>query len=253
MKTEWDYTNLAKAYLKRPDYANDVINKLLDMAATSDGPNAMDICDVGAGVAHLTLALAKRGNVVIAIEPNNAMRAYGIKKTASFADVCWVEATAEQTGQRDGSFDLVTFGSSFNVTEQQKTLAETKRILRHNGWFACLWNHRDLSDPVQAEIESIIKSSLPTYGYGARREDQTAQINASGLFGPVEKFDAPVKHQQSIKDCVEAWRSHATLQRQAGTAFPQIIANIEGFIAGLGLDIIAIPYTTRVWMAQVVN
>lgn len=27
MKTEWDYTNLAEAYLKRPDYSSDAIKK----------------------------------------------------------------------------------------------------------------------------------------------------------------------------------------------------------------------------------
>ena len=30
MKTEWDYTNLADAYLKRPDYAPEAIKKMLE-------------------------------------------------------------------------------------------------------------------------------------------------------------------------------------------------------------------------------
>lgn len=29
MKTEWDYTNLADAYLKRPDYAETALEKML--------------------------------------------------------------------------------------------------------------------------------------------------------------------------------------------------------------------------------
>ena len=29
MKTEWDYTELAEAYLKRPDYAQSAIDKML--------------------------------------------------------------------------------------------------------------------------------------------------------------------------------------------------------------------------------
>ena len=28
MKTEWDYTNLANAYLKRPEYASEAIEKM---------------------------------------------------------------------------------------------------------------------------------------------------------------------------------------------------------------------------------
>ena len=29
MKTEWDYTNLAEAYLKRPEYAGDASSEML--------------------------------------------------------------------------------------------------------------------------------------------------------------------------------------------------------------------------------
>ena len=32
MKTEWDYTDLAAAYLKRPDYAQTAIDKMLETA-----------------------------------------------------------------------------------------------------------------------------------------------------------------------------------------------------------------------------
>lgn len=31
MKTEWDYTNLAEAYLKRPEYAKEAIDKMFQI------------------------------------------------------------------------------------------------------------------------------------------------------------------------------------------------------------------------------
>lgn len=71
MKTEWDYTKLAQAYLKRPDYAQEAIDKMFSMAEVKPGDNA---CDVGAGAAHLTMKLAEYGLKVCAIEPNDAMR-----------------------------------------------------------------------------------------------------------------------------------------------------------------------------------
>ncbi len=37
MKTEWDYTNLAEAYLKRPDYAQSAIDKMLEIAGVKKG------------------------------------------------------------------------------------------------------------------------------------------------------------------------------------------------------------------------
>ncbi|WP_367255192.1 class I SAM-dependent methyltransferase [Pseudomonas sp. stari2] len=247
MKTEWDYTTLADAYLKRPDYADAAIDAMLSIAGAEQGDK---FCDVGAGVAHLTLMLAARGLHVTAVEPNDAMRANGIKRTAELANVKWHEGTGEVTGQATQAFDMVTFGSSFNVCDRQQALKETARILKPRGWFACMWNHRNLEDPIQARIEAIIKERVPGYGYGTRREDQTAVIDASELFGPVVHLDARVIHEQSIEECLEAWRSHATLERQAGANFHEVISAIDDYLKGLKTPSIQIPYSTNIWVAQ---
>ena len=151
MQTDWDYTALADAYLKRPDYSDAAIDAMLKIAQT---PAGALVCDVGAGVAHLTLMLAARGFNVRAVEPNDAMRENGRKRTASLGNVTWSEGVGEATGQAAATFELVTFGSSFNVCDRGAALRETARILRPRGWFACLWNHRDLEDPIQARAES---------------------------------------------------------------------------------------------------
>ena len=247
MKTEWDYTALADAYLKRPDYAPQAIDALL--AKTQCGRGAK-LCDVGAGTAHLALMLAKRGLLVTAIEPNDAMRAHGISRTKDFSNVSWFEGTGEHTGQGGGAFDLVTFGSSFNVTDRRAALIETARILKPGGWFACMWNHRQLDNPIQAEIEAIIAARVADYAYGTRREDQTQIIQASGLFETVEYIEGTVSHAQSIEDCIEAWRSHGTLQRQAGGRFEETVAAIAAFLKSLNRRTIDIPYVTRIWAAK---
>lgn len=247
MKTEWNYTSLADAYLKRPDYSNSAIDAMLEIAQVSKGDK---VCDVGAGVAHLTLMLASRGFDVVAVEPNDAMRANGIKRTEEFSDVCWHEGTGEQTGQSSQAFDMVTFGSSFNVCNRQIALEETARILKPKGFFACMWNHRQLDDPIQSQIESIIKKQVSAYGYGTRREDQTSVVDASKLFGDVVHLNSRVMHSQSVEECVEAWRSHATLERQAGESFHKVVADIEEYLSTLDTDSIQIPYSTNIWVAQ---
>lgn len=247
MKTEWDYTTLADAYLKRPDYADAAIDAMLSIAGAEQGDT---FCDVGAGVAHLTLMLAARGLDVTAVEPNDAMRANGIKRTADLGNVKWHEGTGEVTGQAAQAFDMITFGSSFNVCDRQQALKETARILKPRGWFACMWNHRNLDDPIQARIEAIIKERVADYGYGTRREDQTAVIDASALFGPVVHLDARVIHEQSIEECLEAWRSHATLERQAGAKFHEVISAIDDYLQSLQTTSIQIPYSTNIWVAQ---
>lgn len=247
MKTKWDYSDLAKAYLKRPEYSPAALDALFELAGAQKGTK---VCDVGAGVAHLTIPMAENGFDVTAVEPNDSMRELGIDRTTKYDNVRWHEATGEETGQATGEFSVVTFGSSFNVCDRQKALAEAARILVPKGWFICMWNHRDLEDPIQKGIEDIIKARVEGYGYGTRREDQTEVINESGLFNTVHPIEGTILHSQTKEDCVEAWRSHATLQRQAGDVFHDIIAEIEKLVNSQPGDSIQIPYTTRAWAAQ---
>lgn len=247
MQTEWDYSILADAYLKRPNYSSDALDSILKKCSVEKG---QQVCDVGAGVAHLTLYLARNGLDVVAVEPNDNMRKNGIERTKSFPNVSWVEATGEDTKQSDGGFDFVSFGSSFNVTDRQVTLRETYRILKPRRWFACMWNHRDLEDPIQGSIESIIGRHIEGYEYGSRRENQAEIIQSSGLFENVEEIHGSVKHLQSVDDCVEAWRSHGTLERQAKDKFLPIIDEIRGYLRSLNSKQILIPYRTRGWIAQ---
>jgi len=247
MKTEWDYTQLANAYLERPEYAPSALQKLFQIAELKPKDR---VCDIGAGVAHLTLPLAAFGCQVDAVEPNDAMRANGQQRTAHLLTVSWSEGTGEATGRPSDIYDFVTFGSSFNVCDRDKALKETHRLLKPGKYFACLWNHRDLTDPIQSHIEGIIKKFIPSYGYGTRREDQTEVIASSGLFCPAQYVEGHILWEQKIEDTVEAWRSHATLHRQAGEQFSNIIKEIEGYLASLGRESIMIPYTTRAWIAQ---
>jgi len=248
MKTEWDYTDLAEAYLKRPDYAQSAIGRMFEVAGVKKGDSA---CDVGAGAAHLTLKLAEYGLKVCAVEPNDAMRANGIKRTGKYEDVQWFEGVGEHTGMDGGKFDLVTFGSSFNVCNRQEALLEARRILKDHGWFACMWNHRDLNDPLQQEIEAVLKKEIADYSYGTRREDQTEVINQSGLFGEVIYVEGTVLHEILAEDFIEGWKSHGTVQRQSKDKFNLINQEIRSIVEAKGEQYIKVPYTTRIWMAQV--
>ena len=248
MKTNWDYTKLAKAYVTRPAYSGTAIDAMLKISDMSEGKI---ICDVGAGVAHLSLEFASRNYFVQAIEPNDSMRSLGEKRSKNFSNIKWQEGVGEATGQPSNYFDLVTFGSSFNVCDPKLAIEETARILRKKGWIACLYNNRNLEDPIQSKIESLITGELPNYTYGFRRQDHSRTLDASNMFGPVIKLSSEIIHTQNISVCVEAWKSHATLARQAGKKFNQIIQNIEEYLKSLQCEEIEIPYRTNVWLAQI--
>lgn len=240
----WDYTKLAKHYDKRPDYSSAALKTLFD---DIDLGAAWLVVDMGAGTGKLTRQLSNTGCEIAAVEPNTAMRRIGMNNIQE-QNCRWLDTVAEQTGLPSASFDLVIFGSSFNVVDQGKALQESARLLRPGGWFACLWNHRDLTDALQQAAEEIILSCLPDYDYGTRRQDQVQVIDDSGFFGEVQKIEARFLRELDALTYVDAWRSHATLARQSGDLFPKIIGAIEELVSGLNM--IEVPYQTRIWYVR---
>lgn len=253
MKTTWDYTKLADAYIKRPNYSSEAIDNMCNLIGLT---STSTVCDMGAGVAHLTIELGRRGMHVIAVEPNDAMRQNGINRTKEFLNVKWEKGTGEKSNQKDAQFDAITFGSSFNVCDQLVALHESFRICKPAGWFSCMWNHRDLNDDIQHNIEMIIKKNLPSYEYGLRRQDQMPILKSSGLFQTIEFLTGNVCHQQTITECVEAWRSHGTLYRQTqenDDLFNKIITDIQTYLTNLDQQTIKVPYVTRIWAGKFRN
>jgi len=246
-KVTWDYTEHALHYDKRADYSGDAVGNLLKAIGCDP---SRPVADIGAGTGKLTKELLKRGLTVRSVEPNDAMRNIGIQNTKGMA-ATWSVGTGEATGLAAGSVYAVFFGSSFNVVDQKAALAEASRILVPLGWFACMWNHRNLDDPVQQGIESIIKSAIPAYSYGSRREDPTAAINSSGYFSNTKLLEGGFVWKMPRTDVIEAWRSHATLRRQAGSdsLFDSIVQQIAGYLEELP-EVIDVPYTTRIYFAQ---
>ncbi|MEV0266916.1 class I SAM-dependent methyltransferase [Streptomyces sp. NPDC050617] len=248
--TNWDYTRLAPAYADRPDYAPEAVDAILRLTGAASEDLA---CDIGAGSGHLTLPLLERELRVDAVEPNAEMRALGVGRTAAHPSVRWFDGTAECTGRASGRYRLVTFGSSFNVADPSLTLPETARILTDGGWFACVWNHRDVTDPLQSAIEELIVERVPGYSYGSRRADQSTVIDASGLFGQVHALEHQVVHEVDVETWCAAWRSHATLARQAGDDFDAVVDAIGRLVRAGGAVRMDIPYVTRGWTAQVLS
>jgi SAM-dependent methyltransferase len=247
MSVQFDYSPYSVTYASRPDYVPDVVQAVL---RTSDVSTGDPVCDVGAGSGHLTEPLLEHGLVVDAVEPNAAMRAVGMRRIPQHSGVTWHTGIGEKTGMPADRYALVAFGSSFDRTDRPAALRETARILRPGGYFACLWNHRLLDDPLQTRIEEVIKDHVPDYSYGVRRTDQRPVIEECGLFtSPVHLCGRKVFRVQARPWC-EAWRSHLTLGEQAGARFETVLDAIRALVEKEAGDWIDVPYETRAWVAR---
>lgn len=241
----WDYSLLVDAYVHRPQYAESVVHDAVLLSGARRGDH---VADMGAGVGHLTRLLLSEGLLVDAVEPNNFMRARGDELTRQFTGVRWWDATAESTGLMRETYALVTFGSSFNVVDQPAALLESAALLRPDGAILCCWNHRDGADPLQSEINTIIRSAIAGYDPGTREQDPSRVIGASGLFGDAHPLVGHVTHRTPAPDWLQAWRSHATLLRQAGARLDDVLHAIDEAVGDR--EIVEVPYVTRAFWAQ---
>ena len=247
IKTNWDYSQLAKNYDHRAEYDSSLIKKVLnDFGCKKNFP----VADIGAGTGKLTKQLLKQNLIVSAVEPNLNMRKFGIKNCKNFDKVNWSAATAENTGLFEKNIYAVFFGSSFNVVDYKKVFRELKRILIKNGYFCCLWNHRDLQDPLQKKIENIIKKYIKNYNYGERRSNVIPILERSNLFKKIKYLDKKFYHSTLKKNYIEAWKSHGTLKRQSNGNFKKIIYEISKEINKNDKEFIKVPFKTVAYFAQ---
>lgn len=245
MNLTWDYTTLAATYDDRADYDKELIKETIQY----QGLIADDtVLDLGAGTGKLTKELVANGLKVIASEPNDAMRTIGTRNVPD--QRCnWISSPAEKVEVPTSSVSSTWFGSSFNVINHELAFVEFRRYSKPGSWLTCLWNHRDLEDPIQKSIEEIFKKEIPGYSYGSRRQDPTEVILQSGLFGKVESFSGSFEVTMSKDAYVAAWKSHGTLLRQSKSQshFETIIKMISDRLADL--EFLTVPYSTKLWTA----
>jgi SAM-dependent methyltransferase len=141
------------------------------------------IADVAAGTGLLTEIFLARGYRVVAVEPNDEMRAACATLIAQYPQLKCVTGTAEATGLADHSVDLITVGQAMHWFDLKRTRREFVRILKDGGWCAVLYNHRRLAgDAFHEGYEQI----LIDHGadYGKVRDSHLDEDRLAAFFAP---------------------------------------------------------------------
>jgi len=249
-----DFTGLAGDYARfRPGYAPQVETAVLSYVGRAAA--SIDAADIGAGTGIWTRMLAARGlHSVVAVEPNDDMRAQGIE-TSRGTDIVWRKGSAEATGLPDGSADLVSMASSLHWADFDNACDEFHRILRPGGVFAALWNPRFIeANPLLVEIEAQIAQLKPdvqrvSSGRSGIAERLTDMLSAKPQFAGVLYLEGRHSLYQTPEQYLGAWRSVNDLQVQLGPElFGKFLDIAEQRIAGL--TAIETTYITRAWVAR---
>lgn len=247
----WDYSLHAKFYEYRPNYHGAAIDLLVKHVGASPSPEFV-VADIGAGTGNLTIMLLERGLNVVAVEPNDDMRSIGIERTKGNAKVKWIKANGTETTLGTESANWVAFGSSFNVVDRKAALKESHRLLRPGGHFSCMWNHRDLHDPIQNKAEDVIVSLVPSYDRGVRRQDQRPILEEHAhLFKNILYVESDFEVPRTIDEYVKAWQSVKNPYWDLATPegrelFGKIVERMKQELP----PTFSIRYTTRAWTAR---
>ena len=64
-------------------------------------------------------------------------------------------------------------------------------------------------------------------------------------------IEGTVEHEILAEDFIEGWKSHGTVYRQSPEKFDLLNEKIRKTVEELNSQYIKVPYTTRIWAAQV--
>lgn len=125
----------------RPGYPDELFDEI---SARLELPEEPRVVDLGAGTGIATIAMARRGWRMTAVEPGGPMLdVLRGRATEAGYDVGTVQASAEATGLPDGAADLATAAQAFHWFDHPVAVREMARIVRPGGGIALFWNIRD--------------------------------------------------------------------------------------------------------------
>ena len=225
----------------RPDYSDEAVARLV--ATTGMGPGSR-VLDLAAGTGKLTRRLHALGSTCVAVEPSPSMREV-FRRAVPGVPV--IGATAESIPLLAGAVDVVVVAQAFHWFDPDRALPEIARVLRPRGWLALIWNERDESDPVMAELVRISKwDQCQPYPVGM---DFSTVIDDCRLFGPV---------QRSKSTFVQSLDRAAFVEQVASRSYVQVLGDAEQAalldkVAALGATLtepIAMPYIADLFCAR---
>ena len=211
--------------------------------------------DVGAGTGIWTRQLSVAGlNVLIAVEPNDAMRRVGERFSKGHA-IEWRSGSGENTGLNTNSLDFLSMASSFHWVDFDRGISELNRVLKKDGWFFALWNTRQVKgSSILEDIENKIvelKPDLERVSSGASGITTSLEqkLIECPFFDEVTYIHGYHTEHWSLDRYIGAWRSVSDVQTQLGpNKFEEFIDSIKRKFSGL--NEIEVKYKTRAWAAR---
>lgn len=168
------FSNRVENYVKyRPDYPREIIGHLEENCGLTS--NSV-IADIGCGPGISSRMFLERGNRVIGVEPNAAMRSAAEVLLGSM-DFWAVDGTSDETTLADSSIDMIVAAQAFHWFDAERTRPEFKRILKPDGHVVLIWNERQLATtPFLVEYEAFLLKYADDYAHVRHENIQVKEL-----------------------------------------------------------------------------
>ena len=107
--------------------------------------------------------MLERGSTVYGVEPNTDMRRKAEKELCGFKKFFSIAASAENTGLKSGSVDIITSAQAFHWFDTLKFKQECRRILKSRDLVVLIWNTRDENDSVTIKCRDVFSKYCPEF------------------------------------------------------------------------------------------
>ncbi|MCU1556811.1 MAG: putative methyltransferase [Microbacteriaceae bacterium] len=221
----------------RPTYPRDAVDWLIP-----EGTRA--VLDLGAGTGKFTRSLVARGLEVIAVEPDDEMRAV---LAHALPSVRALKGTAENIPLPDASVNLITAAQAWHWVDEERAVPEAARVLKPGGSLALVWNIRDESAPWVERLSEVIGSSE------AERAMQTS-ITIGAPFGPTERFEVGWSAKTDLDGLLTLVASRSYVITADEERRAEILDGVRALVATdpalAGRDEFELPYRTFCFRAS---
>lgn len=152
----WVFNRMVQAYDARPEYPDELVATLSAVA-----PPPASVLDVGAGIGHLTLPLAKAGLRVTALEPAvHMLRHLEHRVKCAYLEVEVVHGKAEELPFSDNTFDLVLLADALHFLDSERAAREMARVARRRSSLAVVVCEF-AATPFMTELQAIMHEAAP--------------------------------------------------------------------------------------------
>ncbi len=201
---------------------------------TASLPSQSPIVELGAGTGLASIALARRGYRIIAVEPDAVMAAGLSGKTG----IIPLRAYAENTGLAAHCTALILCAQSFHWFDKDAALNEIRRLLIRDGVLVILWKSLDRSDETSARFSRFRNNVLgpPLEKVRQLTLDHFLQFGfhpiAEATFAQQQQISA-----QNIFEYLSAQRNHRGIKMSPASIIERFTQTFDANPITIGSDI----------------